>query len=342
MEALSVAVPAFELLYDRRDVTIDVSPLLTAITYTDNLDGEESDSLELTLEDADGRWWQAWYPRMGDRLTLRIGYAGQTLVDCGDFEIDEIEFDGPPSTVRLRALAAGVRRDMRTHRGEAYENTTLAGIAQAVAARHKLRMVGEIEPIPVVRVTQLHEQDLAFLKRLAKEYGHAFNVRGDTLVFHRLASLRAAPPVTVLRMGDLTRYTFRDKVKGTPKSAQVAYHDPESKTLLMHEVDSDGAVVAEPSADALKLNTRVESSAQAEAKATAALQAASDEATTGTLSLWGNPALMAGSNVLLEGFGRIDGRYQIAASRHDLGRGGGYSTEIEVRRTRLAAAGGAT
>lgn len=338
MEALTVAAPTFVLTYNQRNITADLTPFKVSVAYTDNLDGDESDSIELSLEDADGRWWQAWYPSKGDQINLRIGYEGESLADCGNFEVDEIEIEGPPSEVRIRALAAGVMKPLRTRQGKAYENTTLAGLVRDVAARHKLTVVGTIEPIPIQRVTQLHEEDLKFLKRVAREYGYAFNVRGGKLTFYRLDELRAAGAVQVIRIGDLAKYAFRDKVKDTPKRARVAYHDPKSKKVVAYDMDSDGEVVSKPSADTLKLNSRVESHAQAKAKTKAALARAGDEATTATFTLWGNPKLVAGMNVELDGFGKLSGRYQIARSRHELSRSSGYTTEIEVRRVKIGAA----
>ena len=106
---------------------------------------------------------------------------------------------------------------------------------------------------------------------------------------------------------------------------------------MAYDVDTNGQVVSKPSADSLKLNTRAESPEQAQAKAKAAINHANDEATTATLNLWGNPKLEAGINVELEGFGKLSGRYQVAKSRHDLSRGSGYTTEIEVRRVEIKA-----
>lgn len=336
METLTVAAPTFVLTYNGRDITADLSPFKTSVTYIDNLDGDEADSLELALEDTDGIWWEAWYPEKGDKIRLWIGYEGHELVPCGDFEVDEIELTGPPAQACIRALAAGITKALRTHQGRAYEDTTLASLVAAVAARHKLTVVGEIQPIPIRRVTQLHEEDLKFLKRVAREYGYAFNVRGDKLTFYRMDALRAAPTVTQIRLADLATYRFRDKVKGTPSRAKVAYHDPKTKRIMVAEVASDGSVVTQPSADTLKLNARVESQEQAVAKAMAAIARTDDEATTATLTVWGNPRLVAGANVELLGVGKLSGRYQITRSTHTLERGGGYGTEIEARRTKTA------
>lgn len=336
MEALipagNIPAPSFELDYERRNITVAVTPFLLSLTYTDNLDGDEADSIEVQLEDVDGRWTGDWYPGLTDRLRLRMGYQGAALLDCGQFEIDEIDIDGPPSTVRIRALSAAVSKPLRTENNRAFEKTTLAAIAREIAGRHGLTVTGSIAPVEIERVTQMKQDDLKFLQRLARDYGHAFSVRGDQLVFQQLEELRAAAPVATLKPGDLSRYTFRDKIKGTPKNTAVAYHDPAKKALVSYSLGGDGELVSAPSADTAKLTGRVESKAQAKAKAQARQRRDDDEATTGGLTLSGDPRLVAGNNLALAGFGVFDGRWQIKASRHAITRSGGYVSDVDIRR----------
>lgn len=85
-----VPAPQARIIYEGKDISADISPYLLSVGYTDRLSGE-SDELELRLEDTDGRWRGDWYPGKGDSLAVSIGYAGQELVSCGSFEIDEIE-----------------------------------------------------------------------------------------------------------------------------------------------------------------------------------------------------------------------------------------------------------
>ncbi|GKT21648.1 contractile injection system protein, VgrG/Pvc8 family [Acidovorax sp. SUPP3334] len=337
MDALTVPEPLFTVAYNHQDITADLTPFLLSLTWTADLDGDEADSMELALEDSDGRWLNGWYPAKGDELTLQLGYRG-ALVPCGAFEIDEIELNGPPSQVQIKALAAGVTKTLRTHKGHAYEDTTLSGVVHAVAMRHQLRVVGEIEEIPVRRITQAHEQDLKFLKRLAQEYGYAFNVRGSVLTFVPLEGLRSGGAVVVLRPGDIGRYSFRDKIKDVPASASVKHHDSKTKALVSYELDAEGAVVPRASADSLKITSRSESNAQAKAKSRAALKHAQDQATVCNCTMWGSPRLVAGVNADLEDFGQLSGRYQVARSTHRIERQGGYTTELEMRRVKAGAA----
>ncbi len=342
-EEARVKTPAFTLLYEGRNITADVTPFFTTINYADYIEGE-SDSIDVTLEDVDGKWISSWYPNHADRLRLAIGYEGETLLPCGEFEIDEITCQGPPDTVTIKALAAGVKRSYRSNKGRAFENTTLKGIAEQIAKRVHLTVTGNIEAIPIRRVTQLYERDLAFLQRVAAEYGYAFNVRGRQMVFFKSAELKAAAAVLEIPRAAVSRWNLRDKVKMVYGLATVSYHDPNSKRLLKRKVvdgtalSSQNAKANEPnrraSADELNLNVRAEDDAQADAKARAALERANEDQTAVELTLFGEPRLAAGLNVNLTGFGHFSGIYSIARSRHQLARGAGYTTEIECKRVR--------
>jgi phage protein D len=348
----AVAHPVFVLIYEQKNITADITPYVLAVTYIDHVSGE-SDELEVELEDADGRWRDAWYPGKGDQLALKIGYADAPLLSCGSFEIDEIEFRGPPSTVSIRALSTGIKKSVRTRVGRAYENTTLAGIAARIAKRNKLTLVGKIRDIRIDRVTQYQERDVEFLTRLANEYGYAFKIVGAKLVFTELADLRDGKAVVVLKPTDLVSHSLRDKIKDIYQEAKVKYHDPKTKKLVVYGVKGDQVgVVGETqtaakgnktsgqptSGDTLKLASRAGSKAAAQAKAQAALEAANLQQTGGGLTIIGNPKLVAGVNFELAGFGKLSGKFFIDSARHRLERGGGYSTELEVKRVALPAA----
>ena len=124
-----VTMPDFVLSYEDKDITADVAPYLISFSYTDYLEGQ-SDELQVEFEDADGRWLRNWYPDQGDALSLSLGDQFTGLLSFGKFEIAEIEYNHPPSTVSLKALSTGITKSSRTLRGKAYENTTLAAIVR--------------------------------------------------------------------------------------------------------------------------------------------------------------------------------------------------------------------
>ncbi len=332
-EAMKVAVPKVVVQYAGRDITATITPSLIELNYDDALEGQ-SDAVELVLEDVERRWQNAWYPQHGDALMVQIGYEDAPLLPCGEFEIDEIELSGPPDVVRVKALSAGVKRSVRTNKGRPYENTTLEKIGRDVATRNKLTFKGKVEHVAIRYVAQAFETDLAFLSRVFAEYGYAFSVRGHDLCVFKRTALKEAKPTVAIGRTDVSSYRFRDKVHGVFVSSQANYHDPHSKTLKKGRAKDAEAKTNQRSADELKINVRAENDQQARLKADAALDRANEDQTGASLTLFGNVKLMAGVNVQLTGFGRMDGKYTITQSRHRFSRSSGYTTEIEMKRVR--------
>jgi phage protein D len=328
VEALTpVKAPRFLLTYAQKDVSTTISQFLLSLTYTDKLKGE-ADELEITLSDKAGRWRNAWYPQKGDVLALQIGYATEARLPAGEFQIDEVEFSGPPDTVTIRGLAAGINEDVRTKRSLAYEKQALRQVVQAAAIRHGFKVVGTIGDLRFERITQNGETDLAFLKRLAEAYGYAFSVKGKTLVFHDLAELDAQAAVLVIKRQHLNSYSLKDKATGVYRGVTVKYHDPMTGKEISHTENAPGVTTG----DILKLTDRCENKAQAIALAKAALRTSHGRETGGTISLDGDRRMVAGNNVELTEMDRFNGVYQIRQARHILDRNGGWSVDNEVQR----------
>lgn len=322
-----VRTPVWRLEMATRDVTREIAPFVMSVRYTDHAHGK-SDDVELVVQNGDGRWRTKWYPTKGDKLSLAIGYEGQPLLPCGQFEIDEVEDSGPPDLFTLRALATGITGTLRTRRTVAYDGQTLRQIADAIARRQALELVGEIADLKIGRATQHQESDLTFLKRVADGFGYVFSVRGSQLVFYELAALELKGAVFTIRRGDCGRHSLTDKTHQLYREAVVRYHDSDRGTLIEQKVPAASIVVG----DILHLTPRVENAQQARARAMAALRKANTLQAKGMLELEGEARLVAGNNVKLVDFGANDGLYQIEQSSHALDRDRGYRTEVEVKR----------
>lgn len=334
MEAVTVPTPRWRLTIAGTDVSAELAPMALSITYTDNLE-ESADEVEVTLENRDRRWMHAWYPTKGDQLSLELGFAGQRLLPCGDFTIDEIELTGPPDRVTLRAQAVEVGEAMKTVKNRAWENTSLRQVVDTIASEHGLAVIGTIADLPFDRLTQTRT-DLRFLQRLAEETGHVFSQRGLNLVFHRRDQLAAESPVANLTRADLSDWEFKDKVHGTYDKVVVLYHDPATRELVQAEAKSPDASFWSP--DTLRVFRPCQSPAHAEAVANSLLSSANlDEVTARLTMAAGRPDLVAGVVVGLDGFGVLDGRYQVQKSTHRIERSSGYRTELELARVARSA-----
>lgn len=332
--------PRWILTYAGTNITADVSGMVIEIEYSDSSGAHhqgrgrksmaETDGLEIELEDRDRRWQGPWFPTRGDTVTLQIGYDGETLMNAGDFEVDELELKGPPDTMHMKCIAAGITPNLRTPRSAPYENQTLVQIANIIASKHGYSVTGAPQDINVAwaRITQNQETDLGFLRRLALEHGYNFSVRGKQLVFYSLTRLEGQAPVLTIQRTQVKDFTFKKKTQEIYKTATVAYHNPATKGLVAAQYKDAAA----PTGDDLYVTERAENADQASLKARSILHEANKYEMTGTLRLEGTSLLVAGVTVGLQGFGQaISGTYLIESSKHQLNRESGYETEIEIR-----------
>jgi len=324
-----VRSPQWVLNYEGVNISADISRMVIGVTYLDHLSGLSGEA-EVIIEDHDQRWQGAWYPSLGDGLNLAIGYRGEALLPCGDFQVDELELTGPPDTFRVRCLASYITPAMRTPNSAGYEQQSIIEIAQVIAEKYGLSVVSApgVTDLQFARVTQKHETDLGFLKRLAREHGYDFTVRGTMLVFYVRSALAAAPPVATLSRSDVERFEFRNRTHRIYRAAQVAYQSPSTKSLIAQSAQADNSVA---SGDSLKLAPRCENAQQALTKAQAALDDHNELFIDGFIVTPGSTVLAAGSNLTVSGFGEFDGVYLIQGARHQLDRAGGYRTALEIR-----------
>lgn len=340
MNTLPVPEPVFVLRYNLKDITHDITAYATSITFTDKLSGE-SDELEVELEDSEQRWRDAWYPGMGDTLALQLGFQGKPLTDCGGFSIDEIELSGPPDSVSIRGRSAPVTRAMRTKSNRGFENTTLAAIAGRIARKHKLKLEGQIEPLTLERITQYGESDLAFLKRLANDYGYMVKVTPQKLIFSHLGKLRDAPVIRTITPQEVSRWTLRDTLHEVYKGVKNKHQNSQTRTLVTFNADNTTTTRTEKkssssgmstSSDIINTSDRVQNAEEASAKGKAKLDSKNEYKHAGTLSLEGDLSLRAGASVMLSGFGKSDGKWLIISARHSLARSSGLTTDIDIAR----------
>jgi phage protein D len=328
--------PDFVLTVDGRDITATVDARLISLQLTEGR-GDESDALTLTLDDSDGRMD---IPPPGATITLMLGWLGETLVDKGAFEVDEIEHSGTPDTLHITARAAEMRGDLRRRAQHSYHETTLGALVQAVAARNRLmaRISPALAGLALAHEDQTNESDLHFISRIARLHDATATVKKGTLIVLAIDSKTSAsgqplPEWTMTRAdGDQHRWVSaqRDSYSG----ARATWHDV--RTGQQHEVIDGEADNAKNIKDTYTREqdaiwaARSERSRIERGKATFSL----------TLAM-GRADLMAQSIVRLQGFKpKIDEPdWRIVKITHSLGDGG-FTSQLEMELAGQAAHGG--
>jgi uncharacterized protein len=329
MTAQPVKQPIFTIKYEGTDISRDLEALLISLTYTDRLHASSSD-LEIVLENRDRRWMNTWLPKKGDEVLITLGYKGGDILDAGRFEFDDAEFSGSPDKVRLGFLATDVTSDLRTERTEPYEKVTLKKIADEIAKRHGLTLVGEIPEIQIDRATQNEETDLQFLVKLADEYDLLVKVENKQLIFYRWEDLEKRPSIATLTDAEIRSYRIPWSSNNVYKKAVLTFQDPSTKKEIKHE-EVDPTIEF---GDTLKVSDRVESKAQAIEKCKAALLKKNRRQVEPSFTLMeGRSDMVAGANFLLKGnYGKFIGKYQVMQVRHSLTYSRGWECDLEARK----------
>ena len=320
------------LLYDGVDISADVSRDLISFTYTDNSAGTVDD-LQIVLQDRFMLWRDAWFPEKGATLVATIVPAfGGGVLDCGTFEIDEIELGGSPNTATIKAVSTPVTAALRGEkRTKAWESTSLKEIAQAIAQRAGLESFYQAKEIKYQRVDQRDESDLAYLNRLCLESSLNLKVGSGQVVIYDEQEFEKRAPVSTIDVlgGQVTGYSFKSKTRTVYKKAEVSYRDPSANTVRKFTyTPSDVPKVGQT----LKVRKRVESIGAARELAKRELRNANKGEVTGTFAVPGNPLLQAGQNVVVTGIGVLNATYHIEKAIHTVSYSGGYETAVDLHR----------
>ena len=74
---------AATVVYNQKDISVDLAAHLKGLSYTDNMSGE-ADTLDLTLEDKAGMWQNAWFPDKGATLDVTLNTLNWESLTAGN------------------------------------------------------------------------------------------------------------------------------------------------------------------------------------------------------------------------------------------------------------------
>jgi phage protein D len=215
---------------------IDTDGDLLSFEYTDNSDGQVDD-LQISLMDKKGLWRSDWLPEKGAKLRASILPAfGDGELFCGDMWIDEVEAEGPPSVVTMKAVSVPIGKEIRgTKKTRAWEGTTYEKMAEEIAKAASLDLYYKGDTVEVERVDQHEESDLVLLRRLGEDFGYVVKVADSKLVIYDQEILEDADSVATVDVskgdGLVTHWQVRSKTRDVYRAARVMYRNPIRKLI---------------------------------------------------------------------------------------------------------------
>lgn len=323
--------PIYRVTLDGRDLTSTLAPRLISLTLTETR-GEEADTLDISLEDSDGR---LAIPSRGAVLDVAFGWRETGLVEKGSFTIDEVEYAGAPDTITMRGRSASLSKGLGERKERSWHGQSIKTIVDTIAGKHKLtpKVAVELAKIAIAHIDQSQESDMAFLSRLAKRFDAVMNVKDGNLLFMPIGAAMTASgkPLTALTVtrkdGDRHRYHVAER----ETYAGVRAYWYENQKKKRHSV----VVGGEDNSNMKVLPENYPSQAEAEAAATAEFNRVKRGQATMNLDLaLGIPELFPEMPVSLSGWKPdIDGTpWLLRRVSHEVSNSGyTCSCEFEVR-----------
>lgn len=329
-----------KLNYNSKDISTDIAPYLLSFQFSDKASGE-ADDIQINLEDGDKLWESEWFPNKGDTIEAFFiienwESAGKTEVQLGVFEIDEIEISGLPHVVSIKAISVPNNNDLRgIQRNKAWEKVKLSQIAQEIAEKAGLKLYLNLtDDEEIERLEQREESDLEFLTKTAKEKGCGVKVSDTQLDVYSIAELDKAESVAIIKRNSagITSYRFQSKTRDIYKGAHIRYENAKDGVFIEYTFNDPD----KKEGKILEIHKNVADQKEAEKLAKAELRDKNKDEIKGSLNFGGKPAIgdnlfLAGFTITLEGFNRLDGKYIVESSNHNLSNSG-YACGIEIRK----------
>lgn len=335
--ALNIKYLAKDSAGREEDISNGIGLFILSFSYTDSASGQ-ADDLQLTLEDSRGRWQASRQPAKGDTLKAVLSTVdgeaeGQgRKLDCGAFLVDETSLSGPPDVLQLKAVAVPVASSLRGQKkNKAWEAVRLSVILEELAARGGLEKYFACDDDPLYsRVEQNQQSDLEFLQTICEKAGLALKVTFAKIVIFDEQLYEQKPVVLTIRKRGSTvlSYSFSSNTRDCYSACKVAYYDAMKKVTLEYEFKPPRPP---ETGQVLAVNEQVDSVAAAEKLAKKLLRQKNKEENKASLTLAGDVRLVSGKTVMMEGWGRYDGKYIIEQARHDYGSAG-YQVSVELRK----------
>lgn len=233
--------PDYTLTLDGKNISGQVRPRLISLTVTLNR-GMIADTVNLVLDDSDG---ELQLPTRGKTLLASLGWQGQALALQGSFIVNTIQHSGAPDKLTITASSADFSGSLSETHEQSYsdgntDRTTLGSIINIIAARNGLQanVAPEFAQMTVIKAHQAKETDMAFLTRLAAEYGAIADIKYGKLLLLKPGTGRSAsgarlPTVLLSRnQGDAHKFSLADRTIYT--SVEASWQDinaAQQKTL---------------------------------------------------------------------------------------------------------------
>ncbi|WP_372714749.1 phage late control D family protein [Ilyobacter sp.] len=334
-----------EIEYEGVNISEDVSPFLLGFTYNDNLN--EFDDIEISFDDRDGNWHRDWKPKKGDRINATIilenwnGEEGVISLPCGEFEIDNPSFSGPPDVMVLKGISVPLSVSlMDAKKNRSWEKMSFKKIVEDIGKILDLKTVIESKWDGYFDRLEIKKESYwNFLKDVCSKDGISVKIFDKKIVVFDESEYEAGEGSFTIEKSVCKRYSFSDNDTDTYQKSRIVYTDPLigqkiEKTFTAperpryREQTKRELVISERATVPGK--TKLEKEINTERRAKKELRNKNKESLQGDFDIFTPSGFISAGQVgIISGFGMYDGKHIAVKVSHKIG--GGYQVGLQTR-----------
>lgn len=305
------------LKYNDVDIPINVTDECESFTFEDNAYGQ-ADSIELTMDNRSGKWMKKWKPQDNDSISAWIKVQNweegkkDAKLFCGKFTIDEVVYSGFPEIAQIRGISIPINGGFNvTEKNKTWKKTTTKQILADIAKLAGIELVYEADIYSIDETTQSGTTDMEFAFSICEDYDLALKLYNNRMVVYdkdAYEKKKEAYTIAKDQIGD--NYSIQEQIRTVHDSVKMQY------TSNKKTVNYEFTIPGKKGTRKMFVSEKAESIRDAEVKAKAKLRENIRESRTIELTLMGNIKYKAAQNFMLEGFGKLDGKYFADYVRH--------------------------
>lgn len=341
--------PDFEILDGGSPIPPDLRTDVVQVVVDDTLDG--ASVAMIRLRDDGGARSDGSVFKLGNPVKIELGYMGdRAQVFEGEVTGWRGAFQRRGSQTLTVIAHSKFHRLRRSQRQQTRLNMNDADAVSAAAQAAGLTAACEATPVTHEAVCQWNQTDADFVLDRAALHGYQVRVVGNQLKFEK-PQLDQGAAASITWQEQLRSFRVVLSLGAQQGSVKLSSWDPLQKTMIEKVVEGGaerstmgGTVTGTDAAKKVKEAVTwlpsggAANQAALDAHAQAVFARRSEKYVEGEGTCEGDPAILAGTNVELEGLGEyLSGPYFVKQAVHTLFPGVGYTTTFRVKRSAVKA-----
>ena len=304
------------------DLTPDLLPVCESIRIIDKM-GLEADEIEIVIND-DGLLWLDTF-KQGDEIEIEItDFAGFSF-KSGKFFVDTISGGiGDNTTITVGAVSmpmdrAGLQNYMRVNKKRMKIKklmTDLCKVAELDIVYRFVRDDGREWNFEILNVSHMSERVGAVILQYAEKYGMLLKLHNNQLIVSNKKAFANDPELAVIdpKLDSIEGFEYELNF-ATEKTYVVRYYNPKKGKYVKDNKNGKSQLLT----DNDTLREHMESMASPEDARAFAMAVDSQDTFSVNFAMQGNPDIVAGGVIGIEGLKRFSGKYLVTEVEQEIG-----------------------